>query len=149
MVFMLWYNYGIAFETKATIWALLAWCTVTEVSGDWCPTESIEQTPMKIKNRHVAYSSMALARINPNYLSMVSYFKNTLSVHITSFSLQILSHTPMRTHTHTHAHTDKLKSRMCNIATPGSIRQCPWHWQRSNSEFLQLKNKTNPGICPW
>lgn len=29
MVLMLWYNYGIAFETKATIWALLAWCTVT------------------------------------------------------------------------------------------------------------------------
>lgn len=135
-------HYGIAFETKATIWALLAWRTVTEVSGDWCPTESIEQTPMKIKNRHVAYSSMAHARINPDYLSMVLTY-NTLSIHLISFSLQTLSHTHTHTHEHTYARTThSLKSRMCNIATPDSIRQCPWHWQRSNSEFLQLKKES-------
>lgn len=42
--------------------------------------------------------------------------------------------------THTHKHTQiKLEKKKCNIATPDSIHQCPWHWQRSNSEFLQLK----------
>lgn len=93
----------------------------------------LNKHPWKLKNRHVAYSSMALARINPNYLHG-SYFKNTLSIRLTSFSLQILT----RTYIHSHR---QLKSRMCNIATPDSIRQCPWHWQRSNSEFLQLKKR--------
>lgn len=107
MVFMLWYNYGIAFETKATIWALLAWCTVTEVSGDWCPTESIEQTPMKIKNRHVAYSSMALARINPNYVSVVLTLKTrspSISCHL------VFSRSLKHTHTQTLTQTVKIKN---------------------------------------
>lgn len=49
-----------------------------------------------------------------------------------------LSHALTRAHTHTNT---QLKSRMCNIATPDSIHQCPWHWRRSNSEILQLKIK--------
>lgn len=133
MVFMLWYNYGIAFETKATIWALLAWCTVTEVSGAWCPTESIEQTPMKIKKPDMLLTQVWPSRINPNALSMVLTLK-TRSFHLTSFSLQLLTHSLTRS-------LRQLTSRMCNIATPDSIRQCPWHWQRSNSEMSTIKKQ--------
>lgn len=67
-------HYGIAFETKATIWALLAWRTVTEVSGDWCPTESIEQTPMKIKKQTCCLLKYGPRKNKPQLPVHGSYF---------------------------------------------------------------------------
>lgn len=126
MVFMLWYNYGIAFETKATIRTLLAWCIVTWgiwglVSDPWKSRKKKKRIP---KNRHVAYSSMHLARINPNDLSML------LSLKTPSFSHHLVF-------TYTHARTH---ARLTLELQTASVH-APWHWQRSNSEFLQLKNK--------
>lgn len=106
MVFMLWYNYGIAFETKATIWALLAWCTVTEVSGDWCPTESTEQTPTKIIKQTCCLLKYGPRKDKPQLCVHGSFFKNTLSIHLMSFSH--LSHT--QTHIHTLTQTVKIKN---------------------------------------
>lgn len=103
-------------------------------------SESIERTPLKIKKQ-----TCCLLKYGPHKPQLPArgcHLINMLSSHLITFTL----HTLTLTHAYVHICTQtsylkKKKTRTCNIATPDSIRQCPWHWQRSNSEFRQVGTK--------